>query len=429
MRNLTDLLLFFVMAIWLAACQHSTLVGDDLIDEDNTQIQEIDTLGVETGSVLLDSVYTSDGTRLLAGAYQDPYLGEISAACFFNLDTIGNFSIEDDDNLRFDSLSLSLRQDYAYPATNHLQRLAVYALDEALDEETFYFNDAEPIGVSRKLASAYFNTRITQSKRFNVRLPDDLGQSLFRLAKDQVDIEIEEVLKGLKLVQDGSSEGQSVMGFATDSMEVRLYYQDRRTGEAGTIELGLKPGRRFNRISGDRSATSIRKLTQVGIPVSSRLSNGESYIQAGVGICTKIDFPTLRSIRQNRTISINLAYLDIQPLKNSYQGSDLDLPNNLHVYAPTHKNTLKETYWYNRDFNPVNITRTVNPLTGNTNYRIYLTDYIHDIINQDTDDYEGILLYTPAYSTGINEVVRMVLPSQQRSRDAIKLHVIFTVIK
>lgn len=158
MRNLTDLLLFFVMAIWLAACQHSTLVGDDLIDEDNTQVQEIDTLSVETGSLLLDSVYTADGTRLLAGAYQDPYLGVISATCFFNLDTIGNFSIEDDDNLRFDSLSLSLRQDYAYPATNHLQRLSVYALDEALDDETFYFNDTEPIGVSRKLASASFNT-------------------------------------------------------------------------------------------------------------------------------------------------------------------------------------------------------------------------------------------------------------------------------
>lgn len=429
MRNLTDLLLFFLFLTLLAACQKSTLVGDDLINEDNTQVQEIDTLSVETASLLLDSVYTSDGTRLLAGSYQDPYLGEISAACFFNLDTIGNFSIEDDDNLRFDSLSLSLRQNYAYPATNHLQRLAVYALGEVLDDETLYFNDTEPIGASRKLATASFNTRITQDKRLNIRLPDDLGQSLFQLAKDQINLELEDILKGLKLVQEGSAEGQSVMGFATDSLKVRLYYQDRRTGEAGTVELSLKPGRRFNRIYGERSATSISRLTQVGVPLSSRLSNGESYIQAGVGICTKIDFPTLRSIRQNRTISVNLAYLDIQPLKSSYQGSDLDLPNNLYVYAPTHKNTLKETYWYNSDANPVNITRTVNPLTGNANYRIYLTDYIHNIINQDADDYEGILLYTPAYSTGINEVVRMVLPNQQRSRDAIKLHVIFTVIK
>lgn len=429
MRNLTDLLLFSLFLMLLAACQKSTLVGDDLIDEDTTQVQEVDTLSVETSSILLDSVYTADGARLLAGAYQDPYLGDINAECFFNVDTLGVFSIEDDDNLRFDSLSLSLYQDYAYPATHHLQRLAVYALNEALDDETLYFNDSEPIGVNRKLGSGTFNTRTTQNKRFNIRLPDDLGQTLFQLAKNQLDQELEDILKGLKLVQEGGTEGQSVMGFATDSVKVRLYYQDRRTGEAGTVELSLRPGRRFNRIYGERSATAISELTQVGVPVSSRLSKGESYIQAGVGICTKIDFPTLRSLRQNRTISINLAYLDIQPLKSSYQGSDLDLIDRLYVYAPTHKNTLKETYWSNSDANPVNITRTVNPLTGNSNYRIYLTDYIHNISNQDGDDYEGIMLYTPAYSTGINEVGRVVFSNQQGSRDAIKLHVIFTVIK
>jgi len=428
-RNLTDLLLFSLFLMLLAACQKSTLVGDDLIDEDNTQLQEIDTLTVETGSMLIDSVYTSDGTRLLAGSYEDAYLGEVSAQCFFNVDTVGNFSIEDDDNLRFDSISLSLRQDYAYPATDHIQRLAIYTLQEVLDDETVYYNDSAPIETNNKVASASFNTRISQSKRFNIRLPDAIGQALFLIAKNKADYELEDVLKGLMLEQEGSAEGQSVLGFATDSVKVRLYYQDRRTSAAGSVELSLRPGHRFNRIQSDRSATAISELTQLGVPLSSRLSEGKTYIQAGVGICTKIDFPSLRSIRQNRKISINLAYLDIQPVKTSYQGSDLDPLERLYVYSPTHKNTLKETYWYDSDANPVNITRTVNPLTGNSNYRIYLTDYIHNILNQDTDSYPGILLYTPAFSTGINELGRVVLPSQQDSPDAIKLHVIFTVIK
>lgn len=429
MRNLTDLLLFSLFLTLLAACQKSTLVGDDLIDEDNTQVQEIDTLTVETGSMLIDSVYTSYGTRLLAGSYEDPYLGKVNAQCFFNVDTVGNFSIEDDDNLRFDSISLSLRQNYAYPATDHIQRLAVHTLQEVLDDETIYYNDSAPIETSSKIASVSFNTRISQSKRFNIRLPDAIGQALFLIAKNKADYEVEDVLKGLMLEQEGSAEGQAVLGFASDSVKVRLYYQDRRTSAAGSIELSLRPGHRFNRIQSDRSATAISELTQLGVPLSSRLSEGETYIQAGVGICTKIDFPSLRSIRQNRKISINLAYLDIQPIKTSYQGSDLAPLNNLYVYSPTHKNTLKETYWYDSDANPVNITRTVNPLTGNSNFRIYLTDYIHNILNQDTDSYPGILLYAPAYSIGINQVDRLVFPSQQRSRDAVKLHVIFTVIK
>lgn len=429
MRNLTDLLLFFVMAIWLAACQHGTIIGEDLIDEDNTQVQEIDSLSVESASLLLDSMYTTDGTRLLVGSYPDPYLGNISAQCFFNADTFDLFSLDNDDNFRFDSLSLSLRQDYEYPATDHLQRLTVYTLKSALDDETFYFNDSPAPGTLNKIASASFNTRTTRSKRFNIRLPDALGQTLFKVAKGQDDLLLENVLKGLALVHEGDNEGQSVMGFPSDSIHVRLYYHDQKTDAAGEVKLRLKPGRRFNRITSDRGNTAINQLTQQGVPLSSTQSGHQTFIQAGVGICTKLDFPTLRSIRQNRNISVNLAYLDIQPLKASYQGSDFSPLENIYVYAPTHKNTLAETYWSSRDYNPVSVRRTIDPLTGNSNFRIYLTDYIHDILHQDAEDYKGILLYAPAFSTGLNEVGRLVLPSQSLSREAIKLHVIFTVIK
>lgn len=429
MRNLTDLLLFAFLAICFAACQQSTIIGEDLIDEDNTQVQEIDSLSVESATLLLDSLYTTNGTRLLAGAYPDPYLGNISAQCFFNTDTLGDFSLDDDDNLRFDSLSLSLRQDYEYPATDHLQRLAVYTLETELEDETFYFNDSPEPGTLNKIGRASFNTRTTRSKRFNIRLPDALGQSLFKVAKGQDDLLLENVLNGLALMQEGDNEGQSVMGFPTDSVYVRLYYHNQKTDEAGDVQIRLKPGRRFNRISSDRSKTAISELAQQGVALPSAQSNQETYIQAGVGICTKLDFPTLRSIRQNRNISVNLAYLDIQPLKTSYQGSDLAPLENIYVYSPTHKNTLAETYWSTSGVNPVSVRRTVNPLTGNSNFRIYLTDYVHDILHQDGDDYDGIMLYAPVFSTGLNEVGRLVLPSQRLSRDAIKLHVIFTVIK
>ncbi|WP_421795937.1 DUF4270 family protein [Haliscomenobacter sp.] len=429
MRNLTDLLLFFVMAIWLAACQHGTIIGEDLIDEDNTQVQEIDSLSVESASLLLDSMYTTDGTRLLVGSYPDPYLGNISAQCFFNADTFDIFSLDDDDNFRFDSLSLSLRQDYEYPATDHLQRLTVYTLESTLDDETFYFNDSPAPGTLNKIATASFNTRTTRSKRFNIRLPDVLGQTLLKVAKGQDDLLLENVLKGLALVHEGDNEGQSVMGFPSDSVQIRLYYHDQKTDAAGEVKLRLKPGRRFNRITSDRGNTVISKLTQQGVPLSSSQSGHQTFIQAGVGICTKLDFPTLRSIRQNRNISVNLAYLDIQPLKTSYQGSDFSPLENIYVYSPTHKNTLAETYWSSRDYNPVSVRRTIDPLTGNSNFRIYLTDYVHDILHQDGDDYDGIMLYAPVFSTGLNELGRLVLPSQRLSRDAIKLHVIFTVIK
>ena len=429
MRNLTDFLLFIVLAIWVAACQQSTLIGEDLIDEDNTQVQEIDTLRVETSSLLLDSIYTTNASRLLAGAFADPYLGNVSAQCFFNLDSVDVFSIEDDDNLLFDSLSLSLQHDYEYPAPDHVQNLAVYTLKQKLDDEVFYFNHSAGPETLQKVGLVTFNTRTTRNKRFNIRLSNDLGRALFEVAKKQDELDIDNVIQGMSIRQEGELAGQSVMGFPTDSIYLQVHYHDRKTDEKGSVSLKLKPALRYNRLLGDRGQTALRNLTQRGTAIASRQTNAESYIQAGVGICTKLDFPTLRSIRQNRKISVNLAYLDIQPIKSSYQGSDLAPLENLYVYSPTHKNTLKQTFWSGSEINPVNIQRTVNTLTGNSTYRIYLTDYISNILNQDADEYDGILLYTSASSTGINELGRVVLGSGQHPREAAKLHVIFTVIK
>jgi len=68
-------MLFLLLAIVAAACQQSTVLGEDLIDEDNTQVQDIDTLKVLTSTLLLDSIYTTNASRLLAGGFDDPLFG------------------------------------------------------------------------------------------------------------------------------------------------------------------------------------------------------------------------------------------------------------------------------------------------------------------------------------------------------------------
>ena len=429
MRNLSDLTLFLLLAIVAAACQQSTVLGEGLIDEDNTQVQDIDTLKVLTSTLLLDSIYTTNTSRLLTGGFDDPYLGQVNAQCFFNLDSVDVFSIDDDDNLLFDSLSMSLRFDYAYPNTDHLQNLAVFTLLEKLDDETYYFNNSAGTAKLEQVARATFSTRFTKGKRFNIRLDDVLGKALFNVAKNADNFNISDVLKGMSIAQAGSTSGQSVMGFPSDSLNLRIYYHHRSTKEEGSVKLSLKPALRFNQISSDRSQTALKDLKQRGVFLPSTKTNGETYIQAGVGICTAVEFPTLRSIRQNRKLAINVAYLDIQPTKTSYQGSDFAPLENIYVYTPTHKNTLRQPYWAGNSLNPVSVYRVVDPLTGNSKYRIYLTDYINDIINQDSDEYDGILLYTEASSTGISELGRLVIGDQRHPQNAARLHVIFTVIK
>jgi Domain of unknown function (DUF4270) len=416
-------------ALLLSACQDSLELGVNLVDEDRTQVQVVDTLRVESSSLLIDSMYTGNGPRMLVGEYEDPYFGKVSSQTYFDVDTLGNFKIDDDDNLRYDSLVIYLRQDYEYPQNVREARFSVYTLAESLDDETIFFNDSPALKTAEKIGDIAFTLRFSRNKKIGYRLDDALGRSLFNLAKQKEGLELENVLKGLSFVPTAGQGNTGIIGFATDDLQVRLFYHDRTTEAEGAILLRLRPTQRFNRIQSDRKGLPLEGLQQVSKPLAARLSKEQTYIQAGVGIGTLIEFPTLRSIRQNRLISVQAAYLDIQPLKESFQGSDFSPLENIQVYVPSHKNTLKLPYWFGSDLNPTTARREVDPLTGNSSYRIYLTDYVSNITRQDVEEYDGIILYAPASTVGINELGRLVLPSQRRSRASVKLHVVFSVIQ
>jgi hypothetical protein len=428
-NNLYVVFIALLLLAWTSACQDSTLVGENLINDDNTQVQETDTLKVRSSSVLLDSLFTVNGPRLLAGAYEDPALGLVSANAYFNLDTFNTFVINDDENLVYDSLVFISRQDYEYPAFDHLQSLQVLTLAESLDDEIFYFNSTQGPPPLQKVASFTYSTRLAKTRDVRGCMDDELGRKLFAQAKNRDEFKLEDIVKGFCIKQEGRANGQAIIGFQADRTFIKLYYHDRKTDEPGSVDLRLKPDLRFNQIQSDRSKSNLKGLVKKGTPLPAASSNKETYIQSGVGICTMLDFPTLRSIRQNRLLSINLAYLDIDLPKSNYQFSEYTPLERLQVYVPTHKNTLKLPYWFDNDNNPVTAIRTTNILTGNSMFRIYLTEYLNNIMKQDSDDYEGIMLYSPASSTGNNELNRLILPSQQSGREALKLHVIFTVIK
>ncbi len=429
---MNNLYTFFIALLLLActsACQDSTLVGENLINDDNTQVQEIDTLKVRSSSVLLDSLFTVNGSRMLCGAYEDPALGLVSANCFFNIDTFNTFVINDDESLVYDSLVFISRQDYEYPAFDHLQSLQVLTLSESLDDEIFYFNSTKGPQTLQKIASFTYSTRLAKSRDVRARLDDGLGRRLFAKAKNRDEFDLDDVIKGFCIKQEGSTNGQAIIGFETGKTFIKVYYHDRKSGEEGSVDLRLKPDLRFNQIQSDRSKSNLKGLVKKGTPLPAANSNKETYIQSGVGICTMLDFPTLRSVRQNRLISVNLAYLDIDLPKSNYQFSEYTPLDRVQVYVPTHKNTLKLPYWFDNDNNPITAVRTTNILTGNSMFRIYLTEYFNNIMKQNSDDYEGIMLYSPASSTGNNELSRLILPSQQSGQESLRLHVIFTVIK
>jgi hypothetical protein len=65
---------------------------------------------------------------------------------------------------------------------------------------------------------------------------------------------------------------------------------------------------RFNQIKSTK-AGALASLKNPGDIVPSTASNGITYIQAGTGMATKVEFPTLLNLKGNRNIAVNKAEL------------------------------------------------------------------------------------------------------------------------
>src|SRR5688572_14999594 len=105
-RNLEVLFLSLISIGWLFSCKESeSTIGFPELDN-KIQTVMIDTFTVRTSTVLLDSITTSGTNRILVGSYQDPVLGFISAASYFQIAPKLPLSIEI--NAVYDSAALLL---------------------------------------------------------------------------------------------------------------------------------------------------------------------------------------------------------------------------------------------------------------------------------------------------------------------------------
>ncbi|MFD1469351.1 DUF4270 family protein [Hymenobacter caeli] len=437
-RPRTGLLGLLAAALLLAACSKTTSnLNDDLPTPAivNRLAFYTDTVTVRTSTVLLDSVNSSSNSYLLVGRYVDPQLGTVLARSYAE-QTLDAPLVPDATQV-YDSLVLVLTPTagafnamtgagaYSYGDTTRVQQVEVHQLTNALRiDKPYYTKDDVPYGSTVLGQRSYRATRT--AKTIRVKLSNALGNTLWAagqagLITDQD--QFHNYLHGLVLTP-GAANDAAVLRL-TAAPALMLYHHaanDPATPLAYSFTTG-SANPRFFHLEADRSRTALAALKTPGQVLSSTATGNRSFVEAGLGICTKLQFPYLRSFSQyGTTLVLNSALLQVS-VPTSTENALLPLPT-LTPQLVDRANHPSTTVAANSA-----AARAVNTRTNleQYTYTVDLLTYVQGILaNTISYDNDGILLNPGLSAASPGTINRAVLGSMASPDAQLQLRVYYT---
>lgn len=432
--RLLGLLSILVLPGWLSGCDTTGngSVGANLID-DSRAVLSIDTLTLKTATVYMDSVVTQAGDLLIAGSYQDDYLGRIGANSYVAF-SLGDDTLDVGQGATYDSLTLRLRIGYHYGDTTQVQRLRIHRLKENLapiGDNPYLYNFDAFAYETETLGTVSFKPET--GKDLEVSVSGTLGEALFSAAQNRDHIltddeAFQEYVKGFVLVDDVAG-NTAVTGFvasnedSTDAV-LRLYYTSEEAGTPGkTYHDFPLSASYFSQITSDWPGP-LDQLTGAGSTLPSALADQRTYIQSGVGLMTRVDFPTLDNLLPMASNNILLsAYLYVFPVAHTYEEST-PLAQPLVVYVADEHNRISGQLADSEGNSQSVLPRIDDEFNTATSYRFDVTPFIREEL--DTDRYTGRgLLLSPSALRYTGSVDRAVLGGGQHSTHRMLLWVVF----
>ena len=306
-------ILFAVLFAVISACEAPKEIG--LPPSVVLSVIYTDTLTVKTSTVLLDSVRTSTASQMLAGSYNDPQFGKVSANSYFEYG--GVLNLDNNKVYQYDSVALSMTYSYIQGDTTQPFTLNVHRLKDTLDNKTYY-NYSSVAYDPKPFVSATFRPAPSQNNTVRVALPEAYGRSIFGSYAAGVTTLQQFVsrFKGFALIPNANN--KAIIGFPAVGIQVQLYYHE--FGSPLQSGVAIRPtNRRFNQVQSQKSGTVLANLKPLK-PISSQQLGGYSYVQDALGIVTKIEIPNLKNLSKDGPIAFNRAELFIKP--------DLNFPPN-----------------------------------------------------------------------------------------------------
>ncbi len=407
--------------IWvLLSCNDENLNDSDFLageafTDSNIRVVLIDTLTVEISTMKLDSVITSQSSRMLVGKYTDPIFGTVRASSHMGLiPTEYTIDVE----AEYDSIALHLNFDgYYYNDTTITNTIQVKRLLKTLkpSEGDDFYNTTMVTYQEENLGDFSYSPRPMEVDTIEIKLTDDFGGDLFQKLQEKLitsSDEFTDYFKGIALVP-GIDDNGSVIGFSkeTGASFMRLYFstaeESERVQDYIDFELNLAetPVPFYNQIIAENPIDPLQTLTDKEINLSSSDADGLSFIQSGLGIASRVQFPSIKSIFDIKGQgTIMDAVLKIKPSNGTY-GDQLILRDEISVYIVDKNNDVTEQL----------IIAEVLPVTGVINrenqefndiyYEIPLVSYLEKLLLTELETGEALILLPEDFNSTVDRFV------------------------
>ncbi len=341
-------IVFLLMGIIFTfyACDFPSLVGVDFVEEDPLTITYYDTVSIKISTVKFDSLATSNISRLLIGKSKDERLGSITAKAFFQVGRDSLNSYPDEEKAEYDSLSLEMVFDgYSYYDTTQLQTFYLYSLLDEMelgDDGRLYNTSNCLYGLDSIyfLGKISFFPRVRKDKPEYLRIDDDFGKALFELLKTKDEIlennnDFREYIKGFAIIPDSTN--TCVIGLNNET-SFKLFYSQE--GAQAEQVFPIANNIYFSQVSAQVSDSIFNTLATQKDILSSAEVGDLAFIQGGVGLGIRVEFPYLDYVRElSENNLVTDAELILKPVKHSYSGLSM-LPANLIAYKVDKYNNI-----------------------------------------------------------------------------------------
>jgi hypothetical protein len=437
---ITSCLLLFCM-VFFTQCKKATLnFGQEFLGQGLTDIIKVDSFSSSLSTVYMDSIITSNKGIVMVGGYTDPIFGRIDTKSYmlFSPPSWTNTT----QPIFFDSICLLIKTNGSfYGDTTMPINITVRELSDSVvfDEGKFvFFNNKSFATKSSFLAS--LNTIITpqSNQTISLRLPNSLGDTLFRRLRDPND----NVLKNLnnflnyfRGIQISSNSNSQLIANFSDDVVMRIYYrQDGGTLREKSIDFNItNRNKQFNQILIDRTGTQIASISSNNREIPAVQTNNLAFLQSATNSAIKLSFAGIRNIRKMPNFAKLLkAALIVKPLKTAYDRK-FYLPPFLKLSETDVNNkSLADLFFINNNggFSTQTGLLQIDYVRGeNTQYSYDVTNYVRTLLQTNTGvSGEGLLLVPPSPNAE-SQFARVVLPNNQAVPGSIRLEIFYASVK
>ncbi|MAU16587.1 MAG: hypothetical protein CMH46_13735 [Muricauda sp.] len=412
----------------------SDFLAGEAFTDSNMRVVLIDTISAAISTMKFDSIVTSESSRILVGRYNDPEFGTVQSSSYMAL-VPSTFTI--DSEAEYDSIALYMKFDtYYYNDTLQTNTLHVKRLSSTLkpQEGDYLYNVSEAAYYEEDIGLSSYQPRPLDSDTLEILLSDELGMDLFEKFQEKeitTADQFRDYFKGIALIPDQGDDG-SVIGFSktSDATFVRLYYSEAEETERVQSYLDINLDEYssttpfFNQIISENPNEYLQLLTDQEINLSSEDTDNLSYVQSGIGIATRIEFPYIKNIYDIKGQGTILdAVLKIKPLPGSYD-DNLILKDTLSVYVVDQNNDLTSQLLIAETTAVTGILNRDNEEFNDIYYEFSLGNYIEDLFTTELETEEALILLPNDYNSAVD---RFILNGMDGSEYSAVLELTFAI--